>query len=351
MRDMSITRSLLIGNDEPGELPPGPRMPSAAAGGRLGAAPTAVHGKLPQALRRYLHTARPPRRPWVFLSNPEDVGQVLTISPELVRAGAGEANPLLGPLLGPRSVMLLDEPEHMTHRRFMLPSFHGERMRGYGEMMVEVAREEIASWPVGEPLRTVAAHAGDQQRGGHACDLRQHRGRADGASARTAAAPDRLAQRLLASDAARYVWLALAGAQRALPGSDRTSRGSAARRRYAAAAPTPGAARGRGHSLDARAGLRRERLADDRAGAARRTDHAALRRTHRDLAVVGLRASAAPPREAGAPARGGARGRGGRLRGRGRRKRRCACARRCRWSCADSSSRCGSAATRFPRAR
>lgn len=91
-------------------------------------------------------------RPWVFLSNPEDVGKVLTISPELVRAGAGEANPLLGPLLGPRSVMLLDEPEHMTHRRFILPSFHGLRMRGYGEMMVAVARREIASWPVGEPF-------------------------------------------------------------------------------------------------------------------------------------------------------------------------------------------------------
>ena len=88
----------------------------------------------------------------MFLSDPEDVGRVLTIAPELVRAGAGEANPLLGPLLGPRSVMLLDEPEHMTHRRFMLPSFHGERMRAYGEMMVEIARAEIARWPVGEPF-------------------------------------------------------------------------------------------------------------------------------------------------------------------------------------------------------
>jgi cytochrome P450 len=105
--------------------------------------------------RRYgdIFTLRVRRgRPWVFLSDPEDVGKVLTISPELVRAGAGEANPLLGPLLGTRSVMLLDEPEHMVHRRFMLPSFHGQRMRGYGEMMVEVARAEIARWPVGEPF-------------------------------------------------------------------------------------------------------------------------------------------------------------------------------------------------------
>ena len=48
--------------------------------------------------------------------------------------------------------MLLDEPEHMTHRKFMLPSFHGERMRGYGEMMSMVARREIATWPIAEPF-------------------------------------------------------------------------------------------------------------------------------------------------------------------------------------------------------
>jgi cytochrome P450 family 135 len=133
-------------------LPPGPIMPSAlqAVGWALRPLPfmescRARYGDLFTLNIRH-------GRPWVFLSNPEDVGKVLTISPELVRAGAGEANPLLGPLLGPRSVMLLDEPEHMTHRRFMLPSFHGARMRGYGEMMVEVARREIASWPVGEPF-------------------------------------------------------------------------------------------------------------------------------------------------------------------------------------------------------
>ena len=149
---MSFTPSLLTRSDEPEGLPPGPRMPSTvqAVGWALRPLPF-----MESAHRRYgdIFTMRIRHgRPWVFLSHPEDVGKVLTISPELVRAGAGEANPLLGPLLGPRSVMLLDEPEHMTHRRFILPSFHGERMRGYGEMMVEVARAEIASWPVGEPF-------------------------------------------------------------------------------------------------------------------------------------------------------------------------------------------------------
>jgi cytochrome P450 family 135 len=91
-------------------------------------------------------------RPWVFLTNPEHVKQVFTTEPQLMRAGAGEANPLLGPLLGSRSVMLQDEPAHMTDRKRILPSFHGQRMHEYGEMMADVARREIGRWPLGEPF-------------------------------------------------------------------------------------------------------------------------------------------------------------------------------------------------------
>jgi cytochrome P450 len=93
-----------------------------------------------------------PRRIWVLVTDPEDVRRVFTMPANLLRSAAVDANPLLGPLLGPRSVVLVDEPEHMTQRKFMLPSFHGERMRGYAEMMVEVARRQIARWPVGEPF-------------------------------------------------------------------------------------------------------------------------------------------------------------------------------------------------------
>jgi cytochrome P450 len=136
----------------PAALPPGPRMPSAlqAVGWALRPLPFMQRCRERHGDTFTLHVRH--GRPWVFLSDPADVAKVLTITPNLVRAGAGEANPLLGPLLGPRSVMLLDEPEHMAHRKFILPSFHGERMRGYGEMIVDVARQEIASWPVGEPF-------------------------------------------------------------------------------------------------------------------------------------------------------------------------------------------------------
>jgi cytochrome P450 len=65
---------------------------------------------------------------------------------------AGEANALLGPILGERSVLLLDEDEHLRHRRLMLPSFHGARMQVFADVMRDAADREIDAWPVGEPF-------------------------------------------------------------------------------------------------------------------------------------------------------------------------------------------------------
>jgi len=86
---------------------------------------------------------------WVLLADPDDVKKVFTAGKAV---GVDTANPLLGPLLGPRSVMLLEEPEHMTRRKLMLPSFHGQAVQADAEMMAMVARQEIARWPVGEPF-------------------------------------------------------------------------------------------------------------------------------------------------------------------------------------------------------
>jgi cytochrome P450 len=40
----------------------------------------------------------------------------------------------------------------MRQRKLLLPPFHGERVRRYGELIVEIARREMAGWPVGEPF-------------------------------------------------------------------------------------------------------------------------------------------------------------------------------------------------------
>ena len=112
---------------------------------------------------------------WVFLCDPEDVKRVFTAPAGSL--GVALANPLLRPVLGPRSVMLLEEPGHMTRRRLMLPPFHGKRMGADAEMMAEVARGEVAGLARGRAVRALAAHAGDHPGGDHALRLRPRPGR------------------------------------------------------------------------------------------------------------------------------------------------------------------------------
>ena len=73
------------------------------------------------------------------------------------RLHAGEANAVLGPVVGSRSVLLLDGAEHLRHRRLMLPSFHGERMRAYEQVMCAATDRAIDGWPVGRPFPLLAS--------------------------------------------------------------------------------------------------------------------------------------------------------------------------------------------------
>lgn len=58
----------------------------------------------------------------------------------------------LEPILGPRSVLLLEGSEHLARRRLMLPPFHGERMRAYEETVRVAVNREIDSWPLAAPF-------------------------------------------------------------------------------------------------------------------------------------------------------------------------------------------------------
>ncbi len=48
-------------------------------------------------------------------------------------------------------MLLLDESAHLEQRKLMLPSFHGERMRRYVQLMSDIAAAEIERWPRGQP--------------------------------------------------------------------------------------------------------------------------------------------------------------------------------------------------------
>jgi cytochrome P450 family 135 len=87
----------------------------------------------------------------VLVADPDAVKQVFTTSPDILRAGEG--NRPLEPVLGSRSLLLLDGRDHLRHRRLMLPSFHGDRLAGYADLMRQIAVAELESWPRDRPIR------------------------------------------------------------------------------------------------------------------------------------------------------------------------------------------------------
>ena len=101
----------------------------------------------------FFHFVTPLERTMCVTANPETIKQVFRGDPAIFRAG--EANAMLGPLVGPHSTLLLDGAEHMRHRKLLLPPFHGERMREYGELMAEVAERHVSSWPKDEPFSVI----------------------------------------------------------------------------------------------------------------------------------------------------------------------------------------------------
>src|ERR687897_3281896 len=131
-------------------LPPGPRMPrpaqTAAWTARPGPFMLRAQREFGDAFTLKIGT----EPPWVMLAHPDAVREVFTGDPALLHAG--KANLILRPFLGRASVLLLDGPEHLRQRKLMLPPFRGSRMAGYRDMVAAIAREQIASWPRGEPL-------------------------------------------------------------------------------------------------------------------------------------------------------------------------------------------------------
>jgi len=88
--------------------------------------------------------------PVVLFSHPDAVREIFTGDSDALRAG--QANVILGPILGGASLLLLDGARHLRERRMMLPPFHGERMLAYGTVMREVTERAIARWPLGRPF-------------------------------------------------------------------------------------------------------------------------------------------------------------------------------------------------------
>lgn len=85
-----------------------------------------------------------------FLSDPQAIEQLFTANTQQFEAG--RANQILRRMLGDNSLLLLDGEPHKRHRQLLMPPFHGERMRAYGDLIQQVTEMVMQSWTVDQPF-------------------------------------------------------------------------------------------------------------------------------------------------------------------------------------------------------
>jgi cytochrome P450 len=89
--------------------------------------------------------------PVVFVSHPQAIQHILTSDAKEYDA-PGEQNGLFEPFLGKQSVIAVSGERHRRQRQLMMPPFHRERMRAYGQLIGDITEQVINQWQMGKPF-------------------------------------------------------------------------------------------------------------------------------------------------------------------------------------------------------
>ncbi|MBR8827319.1 MAG: cytochrome P450 [Gomphosphaeria aponina SAG 52.96 = DSM 107014] len=87
----------------------------------------------------------------IFVNNPQAIQEILTNDRQKYTA-PGEFNKILTPLIGDYSVIMLEGDRHKERRKLIMPSFHGDRMKNYGELIIRLTEKVISELPTDQPF-------------------------------------------------------------------------------------------------------------------------------------------------------------------------------------------------------
>lgn len=88
-----------------------------------------------------------------FFSHPQAIEQIFAANPQQFDVGRGNKMLwILWATLGENSLLLLDGKRHSRQRQLLMPPFHGERMRTYGELICQTAEQVTSAWKPGVPF-------------------------------------------------------------------------------------------------------------------------------------------------------------------------------------------------------
>lgn len=86
--------------------------------------------------------------PVVFFSHPQAIKEIFAIPAE--QFDYKKATHVFQPLMGEQSLILQEGRSHQRQRQLMLPPFHGDRMKSYGQVICQITQEVSQQWQVGK---------------------------------------------------------------------------------------------------------------------------------------------------------------------------------------------------------
>ncbi len=81
---------------------------------------------------------------WVMLSDPQAISEIFATDAK--QFDAGKNNEILKLFLGNNSLALLDGDRHKRERKMLMPPFHGEKVKSYGEIICQVTEQLASTW-------------------------------------------------------------------------------------------------------------------------------------------------------------------------------------------------------------
>jgi len=85
----------------------------------------------------------------VMINHPQAVQEMLNSN---AFHAPGSLNIILKPIVGEQSMFLLSGERHKRSRQLLMPPFHGERMRNYGQLICDLAQDVASKWSVDRPF-------------------------------------------------------------------------------------------------------------------------------------------------------------------------------------------------------
>ncbi|HEY9667416.1 MAG TPA: cytochrome P450 [Coleofasciculaceae cyanobacterium] len=91
--------------------------------------------------------------PVVFFGNAQAIQEIFALPSS--KLDFRKATHVFEPLMGTQSIVLQEGHSHNRLRQLMVPPFHGDRMRSYGQLICDITEKAISGWTTGS---TVSIH-------------------------------------------------------------------------------------------------------------------------------------------------------------------------------------------------